>query len=74
MLHTDILPLLRRTAAFANSPDVSVEQRVSNELIQIIRKLRWMGMEDEVEELQRALAHCLARPAYGVIGGSNETD
>jgi hypothetical protein len=73
MLHTDIPHLPRRTPAYAKVPDVSEEQRALNELIKMIRKLRWMGMEDEVEELQRTLAHCLARPAYGVIGGSNET-
>lgn len=36
-------------------PDVSVEQRASNELIKRIRKLRWMGMEGEAERLQVAL-------------------
>jgi hypothetical protein len=74
MLHTDVPLPLKRTADYANPPDVSAEQRASNELIQLIRKLRWMGMEDEVEELQRTLAHCLASPAYGVIGGSIVTD
>jgi hypothetical protein len=73
MLHTDVPLPLKRAAAYANVPDVSEEQRASNELIQLIRKLRWMGMEDEVEELQRTLAHCLARPAHSVIGGSIDT-
>ena len=74
MLHTDIPLLLRRTATYANPPDVSAAQRASNELIQLIRKLRWMGMEAEVKELQRTLAHCLARPAHSVIGASIDTD
>ena len=74
MPHTDIPHLLRRTAAYANVPDVSEEQRASNELIQLIRKLRWTGMEDEVEQVQTALAHCLARPAHSVIEGSIDTD
>jgi hypothetical protein len=74
MLHTDTPLPLRRAAAYANPPDVSAEQRASNEFIQLIRKLRWMGMENEVEEVQQTLADCLARPAYGVIGGSIDTD
>ena len=74
MPHTDIPHLLRRTAAYANVPDVSEEQRASNELIQLIRKLRWTGMEDEVEQVQRTLALFLARPAHSVIGGPDELD
>jgi hypothetical protein len=33
-------------------PDVSAEQRASNELIKRIRKLRWMGMREEAERVQ----------------------
>ena len=74
MLHTDIPLPLRRTATYSNPPDVSAEQRASNELIQLIRKLRWMRMEDEVEKEQRTLAHYLARPGNSVIGGSIDSD
>ena len=36
-------------------PDVSAEQRASNDMIKLIRKLRWMGMEGEAERLQGSL-------------------
>jgi hypothetical protein len=31
-------------------PDGSAEQRTSNELVNLIRKLRWMGLEAEAEK------------------------
>ena len=37
-------------------PDVSADQRASNEMIKLIRKLRWVGMEGEAERLRSALA------------------
>jgi hypothetical protein len=37
-------------------PDVSPDQRASNDIIKLIRKLRWMGMEGEAERLRKALA------------------
>jgi len=36
-------------------PDVSADQRASNEMIKLIRKLRWMGMDGEAERLRSAL-------------------
>lgn len=36
-------------------PDVSADQRASNDMIKLIRKLRWMGMEGEAERLRNAL-------------------
>jgi hypothetical protein len=35
-------------------PDVSPEQRVAAKLVKRIRKLRWIGMEEEAEQLQIA--------------------
>jgi len=40
------------------SPDVSAEQRESNKLLKLIRKLCWMGMEEEAERVQMELAQC----------------
>jgi hypothetical protein len=37
-------------------PDVSASKRASAELVKRIRKLRWIGMEDEAERLQIALS------------------
>ena len=35
-------------------PDVSREQRAASELIKRIRKLRWMGFEEEAQRMVRA--------------------
>ena len=53
-------------------PDVSAEQRASNELIKLIRKLRWMGMDGEARRLQVALNG--APKADTVIAEPRETD
>ena len=45
-------------------PDVSIEQRKSSELVKLIRKLRWMGLEGEAERVQVAL--CRGTPAADV--------
>jgi hypothetical protein len=37
-------------------PDVSPEQRAAAELVKRIRKLRWIGMEEEAEQLQITLS------------------
>jgi hypothetical protein len=37
------------------SPQVSAEQHAKSELMKRIRKLRWIGMDDEARVLQRAL-------------------
>ncbi|HEY4774661.1 MAG TPA: hypothetical protein VIH40_07560 [Xanthobacteraceae bacterium] len=36
-------------------PDVSTDQRVSDEVAKHIRKLRWIGMDEEAHALERAL-------------------
>jgi hypothetical protein len=53
-------------------PDVSAEQRLANELVKRIRKLRWIGMNEEA----RALAHELHRgsDSDSVVARSYETD
>ena len=35
--------------------DVSVDQRTSSELVKLIRKLRWMGLEREAEKVENQL-------------------
>ncbi len=54
--------------------DVSAEQRTSNELVKLIRKLRWMGMEEEAERVQTKLAQCGVQPADSVLATPRETD
>ncbi len=53
-------------------PQVSSEQQAAVELVKQIRKLRWMGMEDEARALQRALTH--ARRAPNVLANPSDSN
>ena len=55
-------------------PDGSVKQGASDELVKLIRKLRWMGMEEEAKKLQNHLALCGDPAADSVVEASRETD
>jgi hypothetical protein len=55
-------------------PDRLAEQGASNELVKMIRKLRWMGMEEEAERLQKQLTLRNVPAADSVIAASRETD
>jgi hypothetical protein len=55
-------------------PDVLAEQRASNKLVKLIRKLRWMGMEEEAERVQMELAQRGVPPADSVVAVPRETD
>jgi hypothetical protein len=46
----------------------------ANELIGLIRKLRWMGMEEEAQKAQTELDRCNVRPADSVLAAPRETD
>jgi hypothetical protein len=46
--------------------------RPSAEVLHLIRRLRWMGMEEEAEQVQMKL--CDTTPAGGVITVARETD
>jgi hypothetical protein len=50
------------------------EQLTSNELVGLIRKLRWMGMENETTTLLEELARRRAAGKVSVIAPSHETD
>jgi hypothetical protein len=54
-------------------PDVLAEQRASNKLVKLIRKLRWMGMEEEAERVQMELAQRDV-PPDSVVAAPHETD
>jgi hypothetical protein len=56
------------------SPDFSAELRASNELVKLIRKLRWMGRGDEAERMQMQLALCRVQPADSVLSALQQTD
>lgn len=53
-------------------PEVSTEQRLANELVTRIRKLRWIGMNEEARALASVL-HCGCR-ADSVVARVHETD
>jgi hypothetical protein len=55
-------------------PDGLAAQRASNELVRMIRKLRWMGLEEEAERLQNQLTLCNVSAADSVVAASRETD
>jgi len=54
--------------------DILPSQRASNELVKLIRKLRWMGMDEEAKILENQLALDGVPVADCVIGVSRETD
>jgi hypothetical protein len=42
-------------------PDVSDEERASNEMVKLVRKLRWIGQEAEAERVATMLRQLRAR-------------
>jgi hypothetical protein len=64
-------PLEIRSVA-RTRPDVSVEERLASEFTKRIRKLRWMGMDDEARQLQCALRH--ARVTDTLLAAPYDTD
>ena len=55
-------------------PDGPGEQRTANELVKLIRKLRWMGLEREAEKVENQLILRKVQAADSVIAASRETD
>jgi hypothetical protein len=53
---------------------MSAQCQTPNELIHLIRKLRWMGMEDEARVVEAQLSACRVTPGDNVIGGPTDTD
>jgi hypothetical protein len=52
----------------------SEPESTANELIKLIRKLRWIGMDEEAERLQKKLASEHTDVNDTVIARSGETD
>jgi hypothetical protein len=57
----------------AKPPGVLAESG-SNETVKLIRKLRWIGMEDEAERLQTELRRQHAAGSDSVVAMSCDTD
>jgi hypothetical protein len=51
---------------------VASEQRASNELIKLITKLRWIGLDNEATAMERRLLSCQVGPC--VLAEPRETD
>ena len=58
--------------AFEKQPSAPTDEKVSNDLVKQIRKLRWIGMDGEAEFLQITLRRLQA--ADVVLGTAPETD
>jgi hypothetical protein len=54
------------------APEVTPETRAATELIKRIRKLRWIGMDEEADLLQLQLESCCVAPA--VVAAPHDTD
>jgi hypothetical protein len=48
--------------------------RGSNELVKLIRKLRWIGMDEEAQKLQTELTRRETAAADSVVATPRETD
>lgn len=56
------------------TPENAAAHKASNELVKLIRKLRWMGMEEEAQGLQKELEQRRAKAADSVLATPGETD
>ena len=64
---------LERSRAPQNAAEAAGTQRGPDELVRLIRKLRWIGMEDEAERLQSELME-QHTAADSVVATPRETD
>jgi hypothetical protein len=52
----------------------SLQDPTANEVVYLIRKLRWMGLEEEAKSMETELALFRVLPGDSVIGGPADTD
>jgi hypothetical protein len=50
------------------------EQRASDEIVKLIRKLRWVGLDSEAKSMERELSARAVPAADSVIATPRETD
>ena len=64
------------TMAFDQQTPVhfSEPESTANDLVKLIRKLRWIGMDEEAERLQKKLAQQRNTADDTVLARSGETD
>jgi hypothetical protein len=54
--------------------DITPEQKAAREVVKLIRKLRWIGMEREAEQLQTALGGFPPDKRASLLAGPHSTD
>ena len=62
------MPLERKT------PDRPAAESTSRELLRLVHKLRWAGMEEEAERLLKKLKHGQTSAEESVVATPTETD
>ena len=62
------VPLERKT------PDRPAAESTSSDLIRLVHKLRWAGMEEEAERLLKEWEHRQVRAKENVVATPTETD
>jgi hypothetical protein len=56
------------------TPEVPPEDKASCEVVKHIRKLRWIGLDEEADRLQAQLKSCGIAPSDSVIASPSDTD
>jgi len=54
--------------------DETSEQKAAREVVKLIRKLRWIGLEREAEQLQTALSGFPSDKRASLLAGPHSTD
>ena len=67
------LSLQAQTARSSNGAGTP-EQRAACEVVKLIRKLRWIGMEREAKQLQMALSGFPSDKRASLVAGPHSTD
>ncbi len=56
------------------SPEACPEPRATADLIKLIRKLRWIGLDEEADQLQLKLVASGITLAFWIVGCPCDTD
>jgi hypothetical protein len=54
--------------------EITAEERQSDEVVKLIRKLRWIGLESEAKELQDVLEGLPSPHRGSLVAGPHSTD
>jgi len=57
-----------------DAPKLTVEERQPDEVVKLIRKLRWIGLESEAKELQDVLEGLPSPRRGSLVAGPHSTD